>query len=340
MNSVQQGVEISPVEMEEGYLEYRRACYRAFHLDADREGLLDYLSEPRTVDDVVNGWCEGGAVETVRRTLTALVRFGAVSETSSASGPVFRADPSFECAPLNPHLIERALGTEKTDQMLHATSYGNLVKVARNGMNTVPSEFSAANIAMWDEFMRLPFYEYFRSSVNQIVAANAGAGPILEAACGLSYGIRDLREVWGFSGVIVGADVSRDFVRSSLERTADLSDVKLMRLDLDTDLGLLAGNHFEAVSLTGAWHFLRRKQQVFDEVARILVPGGVFVVGYYYTGDDTFDRAIMDLRLSLREPVAAATSPEEMATLATNAGLQFEAGFTIGTFGLATARKA
>ncbi len=339
MTTVEQLTAPGALEMEEGYLEYRRACYRAFYLDAGKEGLLDFLAEPRTLDEVMTGWCTGGAVETVRRTIAALVRFGAVTESSSAAAPVFQTDPSFVSAPLEAGLIGRALGVGKTEEMLHANSYGNLVKVAKNGANIVPSEFTAANVPMWDEFMALPFYEFFRSSVNQIVADHATTGPILEAACGLSYGIRDLREVKGFAGQIVGADVSKDFIRASLERTLDLSGLTFMCLDLDRDLHLLAADTFQTVSLTVAWHFLTERQTVVDQVARILAPGGLFVIGYYYTGEDTYDQPLMDLRLSLREPVAMPTPATEMATLAANAGLEFQPGFTIGTFGLATLRK-
>jgi ubiquinone/menaquinone biosynthesis C-methylase UbiE len=327
---------VTPEQMESGYLEYRRACYHLILQDAREQGLLDMLSAPCTAEDIVAGWGRGGSPATIGRLLTALARYGAISEEKGS----YHVAGDFSEAPIDRDLMALAVGAEQADALLHAKSYGNLVKVARDGVNVVQSEFSSANTKIWDEFLTLPFYEYFRKrAVEEASSACPPGGAVLDAACGLGYGIGELRERIGEGSRIVGADISHDFAALAIERTKELGDVVIARLDLQTGLSLLGPATFDGVMLVGAWHFLSRPADVLSQFARLLRPAGTLAIGYYYTNEQTFDQPLMALRLSLREPVAQSTDPAKLVSSARDCGLERVADFTIGCFGFAAFRK-
>ena len=331
---------VDPQQMEAGYLEYRRACCRLLVQDAREQSLIDTLGEPRTFDEVVAKWGRGGQPKTIQRLLTALVGCGAVVAEQNDGTTQYRANPDFDNREPERDLIAVAVGETQADSLLHATSYGNLVKVARDGNNIVQSDFIAANVKIWDEFLTLPFYEYFRkSSVSALADACTESGVVLDAACGLGYGLMELREQVPASASIMGVDISHDFVTMALDRTKEADNVVLGRMDLQNGLRLLADDTFDGAMIVGAWHFLAEPDDVLHEFARVLRPDGVLAIGYYYTTLNTYDRPLMDLRLSLRKPVARPTDPAVLASTAAGMSLIKDTEFTIGCFGFSTFRK-
>ncbi len=331
---------ITPQEMETGYLEYRRACYRLLVQDARDQSLLDTLGEPRSFDEVVAKWGRGGQPETIRLLLGALVCSGAVLIEEKDGVTQYRVHSAFDNPELDRDLIAVAIGGVQADSLLHATSYGNLVKVARDGNNIVQSDFVASNVKIWDEFLTLPFYEYFRrSSVAALAAASRGDGVLLDAACGLGYGVMELREQIPGSARIMGVDISHDFVAMAMDRTKQAENVLMARMDLQGGLELLATDTFNGAMIVGAWHFLEQPDDVLRQFARVLRPDGLLAIGYYYTTADTSDRPLMDLRLSLRKPVARPTDPVRLAERAAGMSLMKDSEFTIGCFGFITFRK-
>jgi len=332
--------EMTPVQMEAGYLEYRRMCYKLLLQDAREQRLVDVLSEPRTFAELVTNWSRGGDSATLQRLLAALVSYAAMVTDNTGGVTRYKSVEGFQDTPIDRDLMVTAVGAGQADKLLHANSYANLVKVARDGNNVVQSDFTAANSQMWDEFLSLPFYEYFRkSAVEALAAACRPGGMLLDAACGLGYGIAELRERLDVEARIVGVDISHDFIAMAIDRTRDL-DVALARLDLQRELPILASNTFDGAMIIGAWHFLANPDEVLAELARLLRPGGVLAIGYYYTTDETFDRPIMDLRLRLREPVARATEAAALAAKAAELGLAVEQDFRIGCFGFTSFRMA
>lgn len=331
---------VSAQEMEAGYLEYRRACYKLLLQDAREQELLDLLGEARTLDDVVAKWGRGGEPATIGRLLTALAGYGALSTDSDTGAVRYRTRSDFEEKPIDRELMEVAVGADHADTLIHSKSYGNLVKVARDGNNIVGSNFTAANTKVWDEFLTLPFYEYFRkSAVRALVETSRPGGVVLDAACGLGYGIVELREGLDQDTVVVGADISHDFIGMAVDRTRDHDNVILARLDLESGLPVLAADTFDGAMIVGAWHFLTKPDDVLAQFARVLRPGGVLAIGYYYTSTETFDRPLMDLRLLLREPIARSTDPAELSAKAEQLGLDTGTSFTIGCFGFMTLSK-
>lgn len=330
----------SPAEMEKGYLEYRRACYHLLLQDAREQELLDVLAKPRTHDEVLADWSDGGEPATVQRLLKALVTYGALTQEGNGRAATYLVNPDHAESAFDRDLMARAVGAEQADALLHAKSYGTLVKVARNGNNVVQAEFSAANKKVWDEFLTLPFYEYFRKAAVEVITQTCREGGLLlDAACGLGYGIQELNQALTVGAQIVGADISHDFVELAIGRTREAGNVILARLDLQTGLPALASGAYDGIMIIGAWHFLTRPDDVLAQFARLLRPGGVAAIGYYYTTLETFDHAVMDLRLSLREPVARPTDPEKLAVAAKKLGLVRHSAFTIGSFGFSAFRR-
>jgi ubiquinone/menaquinone biosynthesis C-methylase UbiE len=103
--------------------------------------------------------------------------------------------------------------------------------------------------------------------------------------------------------------------------------------NLDHDLPSLDSDSFDGAMLIGAYHFLEQRETFLDSVARVLRPGGTVVLGYVYIDRGSYDQELMDLRLSLREPLAHSTGEQELVDLCAARGLVLADSFAVGCFG-------
>ena len=321
--------------MEPAYQEYRKACYRILWRHVRERGLLDLLLEPRTLDDIDLAL----HVLPERRLglellVKALVRFGAVSVVQDGAETRYEVAYGFdgESEPLDLDLVGCAIGRDNVDKLIHSASYRGIVDALIDRENPISSDFVAANLSLWDEFLQQPFYALGRREA--VAAIARPGGRVLDVGCGIGLGLAELADAVGPDGEVIGVERSHDFVIESEKRIAGMPGARVLRADADSGLGFLQEGHFDGAMMVGVYHFLKHQHRVFETVARLLRPGGRFVLGYVYLRRGTYDQELMDLRMLFREPRATPTTADEVARLGEAAGLRLTSDeHTLGCFG-------
>lgn len=302
-----------PAEMERSYLEYRKGCYRILYTQARRSGILDHLGEPRTAEKLAEAMGFSPArTHAVDALLRALVRFGAVAMGDDPPRYTLTPDFAFDSTEPDYVLLRSAIGEEQVESLVHATSYADIIDALYDDRHPVDAGFGEANKDLWEEFLQTPFYRYWRETA---VAAIATPGAhILDLACGPGFGLQELAANVGDNGLVVGVELSRMFVCEAVQRTESLPRVRVGQCDLNDGVPFLRDAFFDGAMLVGALHYLRNRDTLFEDVARVLRPGGRFCISLAHMKRGTYDQELLDLRLALRETgVFAATRPEIVA---------------------------
>ncbi|MBI3393136.1 MAG: methyltransferase domain-containing protein [Nitrospirae bacterium] len=320
-------------QIERAYFEYRRACYYIIFRHASERGLIECLKSGMTFDQLIAELkVLPKRTKALELFLRALIRFGGI-RYDEGSKKYFEV-PEFTKKGIvfDRDLIAQAIGKDKIDSVIHSDSYKGILDTLGQEENKVAADFVANNMALWDEFLQQPFYAYGR---RHAVANIVGDGDkLLDMACGLGYGLLELREAVGDKGEIVGLEFSPDFAAEAIKRVADYRNIACIRSDVDDGLSFLCDSYFDGAMIIGAFHFLKRKADLFSNVRRVLRKGGRFVVGYAYLNMGTYDQELMDLRFMLREPPAAPMYPTTLLSNAERAGFKHISSVgTIGCFG-------
>ena len=318
-------------EIERAYLEYRKACYHTLYRHARHRELLAALRRPATVREV--GMEMGFLPErddVLELLLEALVRFGALLHDESGR---YRLNPYFsdDALDLDRDLLAAAAGRDRVEALLHGQSYAGIVDALYASDNRVASDFSGRNRDLWNEFLQLPFYIQARQAAVGLVASPGAT--VCDLACGPGFGLLELAEKVGEEGAVVGVEVSPDFVSDSIERAAGLPNAYVAYANLEHGVPFLRDDYFDGITMVGALHFIRDRDRLLDDVARILAPGGTFCAAYTLTTTDSYDAELMRLRFSLREPASYPIDPDELVAAAERHGLRHSTkGFRMGCF--------
>jgi ubiquinone/menaquinone biosynthesis C-methylase UbiE len=115
--------------MEEAYLEYRKACSLIVLRHAEERGLMDALSEPKTIDELVadQGYLPERA-PILELVLKGLERLEAVRRTNGAEPRYERNDAvTSEDVEIDTDLVARAIGVDQVAPLLHGQNYGGIV---------------------------------------------------------------------------------------------------------------------------------------------------------------------------------------------------------------------
>lgn len=320
-------------DMEEAYLEYRRACSYIIYRHALARGLLERLDTAKTIDEISE---EMGFLPERRLALElflkALARFGALTVTSSS--PLrYVTTPGFTDTPIefDHELLAKAIGSDKVESLIHGQSYAGIIDTLYEKENRVAADFVSSNMKLWNEFLQTPFYRYCRDWA--IHAITKPGACVLDLAAGPGFGLIDLGIGVGHTGTVVGFERSRDFVAEALKNTEELPQVRLMQGDLDKGFPFLRNDYFDGAMIVGAFHFLEQRSLLFEHAARVLKPGGKFCVAYTYMQYGSSDQELMDLRFLLREPPSRPPTRSDMLTFASTHGFRLEHEFTMGCFG-------
>lgn len=314
-------VDVPPDKMELAYLEYRRACYEILHRECVARGVVDALGEPVTLDAFAERTGVVPAKKPVAQLLLdVLVRHGDVRVVPGepvryvAAGRGTR--PAFD-----DELILLATGRRSAEELAHSKSYSGILTALTVEGNPIAANFTTSSPATIEEIFVLPYYRYCRLRAAREVTA-AGSR-ILDLACGPGYGLRELAEQTPDDPgtVLFGIELTEHYVAAAVERNAGDGRVRVVRGDLQEPQDFLQEGFFDGATMMGAYHFLARPEALWDTVARVLRPGGVFCLGYVQSDVDSEDRALMDLRFALREPPVHRTTPAQIHALAEKRGL-------------------
>lgn len=304
-------------EVENAYLEYRKACYNVLYKHADERGLLEKLQTPKKVDDIVSmmGF-RAERSESLELFLKALTRFGALESVAQNGNTRYATALKFAGnggAHLDVGLLQEAIGSDAVEKLIHGDSYAGIIDSFYKELNPVAVDFVEENIELWNEFLNTPFYRYSRDRA--VDAVSQPGGKVLDLACGPGFSLLRHRKKVGPEGLVIGLERSRDFIVEAMKRTEDYPWIHTVQCDLDHGFPFIRDNYFDGAMIIGAFHFLRNRNQFFSEVSRVLRPGGRFCVGYVYSVNGAYDQELMDLRFYLREPPSVPSSREEMTGL-------------------------
>jgi SAM-dependent methyltransferase len=331
--SVAEATHEQTATMEQAYLEYRRACAYILHRHAEERQLLDQLATPKTADEIIAAMAFlPERKRTLALFLQALARLGSVvAEPGEPLRYVRNPDHAATAFSFDHDLIAQAIGVEKVENLIHGQSYAGIIDTLYVHENPIAADFSSSNTDLWNEFLQMPFYRFSRE---RAVQALAGAGHrLLDLASGPGFGLSELAEAVGSSGLVIGGEISRGFVAESVERMKAFPYVRVMQLDLEDGLPFFRDAFFDGAMIVGAFHFLKQRQQLFDDVSRVLKPGGRFCVAYTYMRLGSADQELMDLRFHLRQPPSAPPTVEELLGYANRSGLTVADRSTMGCFG-------
>ncbi|MFD9737226.1 class I SAM-dependent methyltransferase [Umezawaea sp. NPDC059074] len=314
-------VDIPTDKMELAYLEYRYACYEVLHRECVARGVLEALREPVTLDAFAERAGVVPAKKPVARLLLdVLVEHDDVRVVLGeparyvASGRTARRAPDDE-------LVVLATGKRSVDELAHGRSYSGILAALAVEGNPIAANYTTGSPPSIEEIFVLPYYRYCRLRAAREVTA-AGSR-ILDLACGPGHGLRELAERTPDDQrtVLFGIELTEHYVAAALERNAGDGRVRVVRGDLQEPQDFLQEGFFDGATMMGAYHFLSRPDALWDTVARVLRPGGVFCLGYVQSQVDSADRALMDLRFALREPPVHRTTPARIRALAESRGL-------------------
>lgn len=325
--------ELSPQEMEQAYLEYRRACYDIVYRNCLDRGVFDLLNTPATLDDFADRM---GVVPqkmpVAELLLAALVKYGVVERTDDRP-PLYRSIPS---GPLRRDLDERLifLATNKrsVEELRHSENYAGILDALTMDENPVSATFDAEHLQLWEEVLQAPFYRYSRvKAVHEV----AGAGQhLLDLACGPGFGLMELAELAPDEPetTILGVEISPDFVIAASERSAKDRRIRVLRGDLEQPQPFLADGYFDGAMIVGAYHFLRDPEPLWDTAVRLLRPSGTFCISYVLSKVGTYDQEIMDLRFALRRPRSYQPTRDAVLNLARRKQCELKSEFGLGAW--------
>jgi SAM-dependent methyltransferase len=324
--------QLPPAEMEQAYLEYRRACYDIVYRNCLERGVMDHFSGPVTFGDFVRKLpVASNKLGAAQLLLDALVKYGAL-ERLGGDEVRYQAREAVPDPGLDEHLIEVATGKRSVQELRHAENYVGIINALSTAGNPVSASFDGQHLGIWDEVLQAPFYRYSRVQAVREITGNGNR--MADFACGPGFGLAEIADgvPAGRGRTILGVEISPDFVAAASARNAADPDVYVMRSDLERPLSFLEPGYFDGAMIVGAYHFLRDKAVLWDTAQRLLRSGGVFCVAYVLSKMGTYDQQIMDLRFSLREPATYQPSRDDVLRLATGHGMTLRREFGLGAW--------
>jgi SAM-dependent methyltransferase len=323
---------VAPEEMEAAYLEYRRACYDVLYRQCAERGLLAVLDTPCTPAEFGE---RIGVVPSRLPVATLLLKaLASHGDVRRVGGDPPRYVAAGRSGPrrFDEELIFLATGRRSVSELRHGQSYAGILDAMVTAENPVAADFTAAAPPEIEEMFEIPFYRYCRlHAVEEVLAAG---DRVLDLACGPGYGLLELAEraPAGPATTIFGIELTPHYAEAAMRRVAADARIAVLRGDLELPQEYLRDGFFDGALIVGAYHFLRDPRPLWDTVARVLRPGGVFCLGYVQSDVSTPDRELMDLRFALRRPAVYRSTPAQVHELAGRHGLVPVRQFGLGVW--------
>lgn len=319
-------------------IEYRKRLYVALWEESAAEGLLDLFSQPTTQDDAEVAF----GVETSGRTiftatLQLLCKVGALRTYFDSSGQrvYHRTDRQLPSLPA-PDLetgVDNATGQMAVYQ---ASQIPQITFRAIRDPN-VRVQFSESFEKWWRSVLEAKFYASGRDMSSHEIAGPGST--VLDLACGLGHGLRELSKQVGPEGRVIGVEVSEYHLDISRSVANELGNVEIFAGNLDDGLGMMESGSVDGVMITGAFHFMVRKEYLLSEITRVTRPGSKLVIGNCYMDIDVFDREYLALFFGLIKPAARPIAPDVLVLLLRAHGFEVYFDYLVGAFGWYFAQK-
>lgn len=320
--------------MERAYLEFRRACADLVYQAAMERGLLDALASPLSAAEFT---AEVGIPVSRKHTaglfLEAMVRHGAVRRIDDEPARYARSPSGPPRREFDEELILLATGKRRVEELKDSANYARIASALTTvdaADNPVLATFDGDHLPLWKEALQTPYYRYPRVRAAR-ETASAGRR-LLDLGCGLGHGLRELAEfVPDRPGtVLVGVEADADLARTAIAVTADDPRIWVTRGDIQQPLEFLAPGYFDGAMVVGTYHFLSAPEGLWDNLARLLRPGGICCVSYVRSRVGSEDQELMDLRYALRGVPSVALTRDDVMRLATVKGFAPVAEYAMG----------
>ncbi|HEX6501116.1 MAG TPA: methyltransferase domain-containing protein [Micromonosporaceae bacterium] len=313
-------------ELLEGYREYRRATYVLLYRAVAKEGLLDYLKQPRTLREITNqfGYLPE-RIGTLRAVVNVLTTLGAVEARPGDDNEdryvSVRDEPEHVTRPLDVQLLQNAIGQERAETVVYAQQVPEALGYLRGAREG--NEFGSGQLARWQSLLEFPYWEFGRRACAEAIATPGGS--VVDLACGLGHGVRELSALVGPDGTVLGAELSPDFVAlASRDLPANCS---IRQADLNNGVAFLEDDSLTGAMMMGAFHFIRDKAGFLADVRRALKPGGKVALGNVVRQTNTFDQAAHDITCSMLTPPVVMATPEQIEKDIADSGLELVDSF-------------
>ncbi len=319
-------------EMIDGYHEYRRATYLLLYQAVKKEGLLSYLREQHSMPEISQ---EFGVIaereRTLRAVLGALITLGVLGSAASGGTERFAqrdpdgTEPEAVAKPVDLDLLRRVIGAERAEGVVYAQQIPEAIDYLRG--NRDGNQFDAGQLSRWQSLLEFPYWEFGRRACAQVIS-RPGAR-VADLACGLGHGVRELAELVGPDGSVLGVELSADFVRLASEGLP--SNASIRQGDLNDGVGFLDERSLDGAMISGAFHFVREKDTFLRDLFRVIVPGGKVALGNVVRKTEAFDQAAHDITCSMLTPPVIMSTPSELRSAISASG--FELLDTFDDFG-------
>jgi SAM-dependent methyltransferase len=291
----------STVSLFDAALESASIFNRAVSECAESSGLIAYLRQPRTADEIVRDF----RFHPERRSLLEALLATLESEAVIARLVDREGRNAFAAgsAPAGRHAPRRATSEwfgEAHAELVRSSNkefLGEDLGLFRSleGAIKFNREFESA----WRTNLQNPLYEFGRlRCVAELVSRGCS---FLDLACGPGFGIQRLAEFSTEPCTIVGVDKSRDFLEIASRIVYPAAKFTLIHRDLNRGLPPFPPGSFDGILFNGAFHFISDKPARLAEMHFVLRPGGLLAIGHCFSRSGFADEAMHDFYFSLLE---------------------------------------
>jgi ubiquinone/menaquinone biosynthesis C-methylase UbiE len=321
----------------ESVIEYRKRLYVSLWEKSLDEGLLDHFFQATTQANAEAAFgVEEPGKSIFTATLQILCKIGALRTyfDSSGSRVYLRTDRQLTSLPPPDDAGE----PDATGQMaLYQASQIPQITFRAIRDPNVRVQFSEQFEKWWRSVLEAKFYASGRDMSSHEIALPGST--VLDLACGLGHGLRELSAQVGPSGKVIGVEVADYHLEVSRGVAEELKNTTIFAGNLDDGLPMIESGSVDGVMITGAFHFMVRKEYLLSEIARVTKPRSKLVIGNCFMDIDVFDREYLDLFFGLIKPVARPIAPDVLVLLMKAYGFEVYFDYLVGSFGWYFAQK-
>ena len=321
---------VTEENMRQGYLQYRTGQFLLMFEEAKKRGIISYLAQPRTFDQIANHFGFVRALKGLHGVLDALTWFGIVKRDNSGSQETYQLIEGYSLPSVDQTLLRVGVGEKGIDSLKQIGAFSHIFSYMKGEDEGV--HFDADNEELWEQFLEYPYYAFGRDRAVHFISY-AGA-KVLDFGAGLGHGTETIAELVGTKGRAVAIESSLDFVNTAKERLASIPQAEVMHLDMQMDLvSELGENAFDGAMFIGAFHYVKDKLACLKNLARVIRPGGRLVIGNTCTKNGALDEGMLTFGTAMITPPAYSVPPQELYQYFEATGFDMEHEYFFGCQG-------
>lgn len=304
----------------QGNIEYRKVIYTLLFKAAEENGFIEFLREPRTEEQICKGL--GYLIEkinTLRAILNVFRTIDVITTYMKNDKKVYSVtnkEPKEFTLNINEAILRQAVGETKANEILYAKNLSNAFDYLKGKKDGIV--FGKEKLDHWKNLLQFSFWEYGRNLAAEEIAYTGGK--VIDLACGLGFGTLKLASLVGKDGEALGIEMSNDFVQYCRKNSKKHKNISFIQADLNSGLPSLPSKSYNGLMMIGAFHFIKDKEKLCNEIYDILTPGARLVIGNVIRKTDAYDQAAHELSLSMIDVPSYLIKPKDLEMLFSQAG--------------------